>query len=845
MTGGWMTEFDLTPDPKVLIALTHTPLQPLDALCELIDNAIDSFSVAKLQGSPIEYPLVVVELPGNAEINRGEGAVRIRDNGPGLTADLAEKALRAGYSGNKPYDSLGLFGLGFNISSGKLGRATRFLTARKEDQDAMEVVLDLIALQEQRSYKVPVNRIAKPSEFSHGTAIEVSGWWPEGNPNNGFIRKLVGYGKNEIRRQLGRRYATILTQEKVRILVNGDPCEPFEHCAWDSSRSLERKGFGKIPAVFKFNEVVGNQSRCSDCSVLIPPGEKVCPTCGSASFRTIEERIRGWVGIQRFDDANEFGIDLIRNGRAIRIAEKSAFFEFTDELKLVTKDYPIDSPFGRIVGEVHLNHVPVDFLKQDFQRSSPEWQRAMTYLRGDSSLQPTKPGAESNYSPVFKLYQGYRRVRTPGKTDMYMGYWDAHSEKPKRVAREIEKEYYDKFKEKQPGYYDDGEWWKLVEQADQRPLPELVECPGCKAQNLKEQEQCQVCGHVLIGKPCLNPECAKMIAKSAVSCGYCGTSQIPEVEEPWKCEVCGEGNPPESETCRRCTKARGTEHPASHSYLTKNSDKDDELSVPGCSVLLADGNYNPPIDVVAYVTRIPIEASWQGSRVPVLVFKGEQIEIFVDKSHPLFRTYRVRPEPVIAGEVAQYLFEANRRLLSQGNLGVHSVSNLTWLILQKRWADALEDSADDIKEDIRQLFEAIRGRLSALIGNEASDLFDDLTDAQKKNMVARMFGRNLDISKLGQMKTSGEYLPYVDEETVVAIFRRYPAVFFDGGVWGMAYKGITGLPDPVLREAQERIIAKYMNCLEDCAGFLNYDAPETLISQRARASVDFLLQGLE
>jgi hypothetical protein len=29
-----MTEFDLTPHPKVLIALTHTPLQPLDSLCE-------------------------------------------------------------------------------------------------------------------------------------------------------------------------------------------------------------------------------------------------------------------------------------------------------------------------------------------------------------------------------------------------------------------------------------------------------------------------------------------------------------------------------------------------------------------------------------------------------------------------------------------------------------------------------------------------------------------------------------------------------------------------------------------------------------------------------------------
>lgn len=106
-----MREFDLTPDPKVLIALTHTPLQPLDALCELIDNAIDSFQAAKLHGNPIEFPLVVVELAGAVEIARGEGVIRVRDNGPGLSAELAEKALRAGYSGNKPYDSLGLFGI--------------------------------------------------------------------------------------------------------------------------------------------------------------------------------------------------------------------------------------------------------------------------------------------------------------------------------------------------------------------------------------------------------------------------------------------------------------------------------------------------------------------------------------------------------------------------------------------------------------------------------------------------------------------------------------------------------------------------------------------------------------
>lgn len=114
--------FDLTPDPKVLIALTHTPMQPLDALCELIDNAIDSFQAAELQGTPVEHPIITIDLPRMAEITRGAGIIRVRDNGIGLTRDMAEKAIKAGFSGNNPYDSLGLFGMGFNISTGKMGR---------------------------------------------------------------------------------------------------------------------------------------------------------------------------------------------------------------------------------------------------------------------------------------------------------------------------------------------------------------------------------------------------------------------------------------------------------------------------------------------------------------------------------------------------------------------------------------------------------------------------------------------------------------------------------------------------------------------------------------------------
>ncbi|MFZ5768777.1 MAG: ATP-binding protein [Bacillota bacterium] len=838
-----MDTFDLTPDPKVLIALTHTPMQPLDALCELLDNAIDSFQAAKLQGTPVSQPIVIVELPRPSDLQVGRGSIIVRDNGPGLTREMAEKALRAGFSGNNPYDSLGLFGMGFNISTGKLGRVTRFLTARPEEDTAIEVVIDLERIRQSGSYQVPFHR--KPKEFGQGTLVEVSGWWPEGNPNSGFVRKLVKYGLPKVREEIGRRYATILRDRGIRIVINGEACEPFEHCVWDDSRYVERRGHGQIPAVFRFNQVVGAQTRCGSCTALVPPGRRECPACGSSNLRTIEERIRGWVGIQRFDDPTNYGIDLIRNGRAIRIAEKAAFFEYVDEFKRTTKDYPIDQPYGRIVGEVHLDHVPVDFLKQDFQRASPEWQRAMSFLRGDSSLQPNQPGADQNESPLFKLYQGYRRVRTPGKTDLYMGYWDGEKGRAVRISRDVEKEYYERFKRKEPGYYDDSEWWKLVEQADQRPLDKLVECPECTAQNLESSEVCGVCGYVLIGKDCINPGCGRRLPQSAVLCPHCGTSQVPEVQEAWKCFVCGARNSPNREACASCGMPRGTENPLSREYLLRQSNKSDDLSIPGCSVLLADGSYSPPIDVDTYITRGPIKPAHQpDTPIPLIAFKGERIEIFIDKEHRLFKTFRIPPEQVIAAEVALYLYDFNRRLCTHQYQGLHALSTLQWQVVASRWADVLEDSPERLREDIQTFFDSVRERLPSLLGDKASDMFDDLSDEQKEQLVANMLGQRLDISELGEMKRTGKFLYYIDEQAVVDIIRRSPEAFFDGKFWKTAYTEIHDLPETVLQQTRKRIVATYLNCLEDVAGFLRYRSPEATITQRARMSLEYLRQGV-
>src|ERR1051326_7171494 len=838
-----METFDLTPDPRVLIALTHTPMQPLDALCELIDNAIDSFQVAKLQGSPVKDPLIIIDLPRPSALTKRVGSVRVRDNGSGLSRGMAERAIKAGFSGNNPYDSLGLFGMGFNISTGKLGRVTRFQTARPEKDKAIEVIIDLEQITKSGSYAVPFKWIEKPAQITHGTIVEVDGWWPEGNPNSGFIKKLVQYGMPTVRAEIGRRYATILRERNLRIIINQEPCPPYEHCHWSDARTVERRGAGIVPAVFRFDELIGAQKRCSACTSLLSPSDKVCPACESSTFRTIEERIRGWIGIQRFDHESDFGIDLIRNGRAIRIGEKGAFFEYIDEFKRVIKDYPIDSPYGRIIGEVHLDHVPVDFLKQDFQRSSAEWQRAVSYLRGDTPLQPGKlKPAETNESPVFKLYQGYRRVRTPGRTDMYMGYWDAQDDKQKRISRDIEKELFQRFKAKEPGYYDDTEWWKLVEQADLRPIEELVECSECGGQNLKEQDICGVCGFILIGKECLNAQCKQTVQNSAESCPHCGQSQVPEIKESWICQVCRRTNNPDADVCVDCASSQGSINPLSKEFLLEHSNKSDDLSIPGCKVQLADGNYSSPIDVDAYITQSPIVSPRRGSSIPIIVFKEERISVFIDKELPLFRSFRIRPEQVIASEVALYIHTLNSRLTSREYFGHHELSGIAWSIIQERWSTQLEDTPERVRTDVNVFFSNIRERLPDLIGEGVGDFFDDLNEDEKKGVIEKMLRQGIDISELANMKTSGKYTRYLEPTSLVDIFRRAPQFFFDRRFWEDTYGHMDDIPQNIMDQAQSRTKTIYTDCLADIARFVEYLDPDPIIVQRARASLAFLQQ---
>lgn len=824
---------DITPDPKVLLALTQTPLKPLDALCELIDNGIDAFAAARIAGTPTEQPMIEVTVPGSVNISRSEGVVRVVDNGAGLDRVGLANTLRAGFSGKNRYDSLGLFGMGFNIATGKLGRQTVVTTARREDKHALRVTIDLPTVVASREFKVPVEEVEKPANFLHGTIIEVSDWWPEGDANAGFAQKLSSISKVLLRSQLGRRYATLLRRNEadaVRIIVNQEALEPFVHCVWSEERFVERKGWGNIPAQIAFNELLTTQRRCVVDGSAIPAGAIACVECGSEEFRTIEERVKGWVGIQRFDDNNKYGIDLVRKGRTIRVQEKDAFFSFANNLGEPVKEYPTDQQSGRIVGEIHLDHVPVDFQKQDFQRSTDEWTRAITFLRGGSLLPSNWEGDERNESPVSKMFQGYRKVRVFGRGDLYMGKWDDASGRATRVPRSVESEFYTRFLNGEPGYVDDERWWELVEQANVPPTIGLEECPHCGFQNVRGADVCDGCDAILKPKSCV--ECGEQIILSAISCPHCGASQIPEVETPWTCLVCDQVNSVDDDNCAQCGALRGAPDPMSHASLIERSEPAEELSFENRIFSMADGRKTEPLDVI--VRRVAeLRTSWDGDSVPTTAIRAaNRIELFVDDSHPVF-SMGVTTKQIIATETAQYLYGMRSDLY--GRVG-HSVPNIAAVVLTDVWGDTLVASPDAVADTMRSLFESLSDRLAD--GPEAAEFYGELDDYEQRDLADRLIALGR-LDELTQMKQSGSYLRFAGPSVLAKYFRLRPDTWF-GTVWNDTIPLASDVGAAAAATAREQTVGNYSRCLDDCAAFVRFVYRDPLVVARALASRDYL-----
>jgi hypothetical protein len=482
---GEAREFDLAPAPRVLPMLGEINLDQWRCVGELVDNSIDGFLHAQRRGDAVEDPVVQITLP---EADREDAVLQIVDNGPGMSTDNLERAVKAGWSGNNPTDNLGLFGMGFNIATARLGLTTEVWTTQAGDPEWHGLEIDFDRLQRQGNFRTPVLKTPKPDTALHGTKIVIRRLKPT---QRQWLAKAAN--QSQVRKRLSQAYAAMLRANGhpigFKLYLNNRIVQSRPFCVWGETRSTELPDLGEVLAVQPFNYPLGDRHHCISCMnwIALPANApETCPVCGGeGTLQRRTRRVHGWIGLQRYADTVEFGLDFIRNGRKIELNSKDLFIwrgENGDE-----PEYPIDDPSrrGRFVGEIHIDHCRVNFAKERFDRSDPAWEEMVKLIRGDGPLRPEKArelGYTGNTSPLFKLYKAFRRMRPHSSV---AGGWRRLLVVPDNA---IAKEFAQKFYEGHPDYQEDAQWWRLIEEAERKALttPESSTEDGGEGETLPE-----------------------------------------------------------------------------------------------------------------------------------------------------------------------------------------------------------------------------------------------------------------------------------------------------------------------------------------------------------------------
>ena len=278
-------ELDLTPDPRVLQMLGEINLQQWRCLAELIDNSIDGFLHAARAGNPIEHAEVLVAIP-TADAETAQ--VIVRDNGPGMSLETLENAVKAGWSGNDPLSNLGLFGMGFNIATARLGLVTDVWTTRAGDPEYVGVRIDLDELRAARNFKVPRQTRPKPDHTEHGTEVVISRLKPD---QRAYLAR--SNNRTTIRKHLARTYSALLADSaahRIKLTVNSTRVAPRRHCVWDASRSVDLPDGTNVKAVVCIDVPLAPRRYCTHCMRTLASDEETCST-GSSSCN-VEESLR-------------------------------------------------------------------------------------------------------------------------------------------------------------------------------------------------------------------------------------------------------------------------------------------------------------------------------------------------------------------------------------------------------------------------------------------------------------------------------------------------------------------------------------------------------------------------
>lgn len=446
---------DITPSPRILRVLGEIPFQTWQCFAELMDNSIDALLKQADDETGDTHKSVWVNWSGQ-NVGAKDRTIEVSDNAQGMTLEQMRNAVRAGYSNNNPIGNLGLFGMGFNIATARLGSRTEIWSTTADANEWCGIEIDFDVLARGDEFRAPLLRRPKEPCDASGTRIVVSGL------KSGAVTSLRQQ-ERDISRTLENIYAPLLMEHNIDLYVNGKILHPKRPCVWGEDRYVIYQGH-QIKAFMPIDKQLGSalfdlernayltideQDEYAGFSEDELP-ENIC-------YR--ERHLHGWIGIQRYFDTNDYGIDFIRNGRKILIQDKSLFSYTSTITGEATLQYPVElgtTVGGRIIGQLHVDYLLPTYQKNDFDRYDSTWYETVAAICGEGPFLPKQRTAlgldKTPDSPLGLLVNAYRRTEA-GTKNLAL---------PRPVARTFLQE----FNKGNAEYLDDAKWWAAAQECD-------------------------------------------------------------------------------------------------------------------------------------------------------------------------------------------------------------------------------------------------------------------------------------------------------------------------------------------------------------------------------------------
>jgi len=242
-----------------------------------------------------------------------DGFLEVHDDGIGMSEEAAANSIRLAHSSKK--NMLGEFGLGLKTAATSLGKKFKIITTQKDSDEEYSLEYDENKWLKSGDWTKHEMKIKSGVDKNRsGTTIRISD----------LHFSIYGNLPGNIRKDIATRFAPFIENGEVKIKINTKWCEP---------EPLELK------------------------TDYYPPD-------GKEKFEIpleSEKRVWGWRGLlKKGSDKGEYGFRVFRRGRLVMQNAKLGFNPHPEA--------------RQIIGEIHLDHVPVTHNKREFIQESPFWQ---------------------------------------------------------------------------------------------------------------------------------------------------------------------------------------------------------------------------------------------------------------------------------------------------------------------------------------------------------------------------------------------------------------------------------------------------------------------------------------